>query len=115
MRVERVTLLSACSCTGTPFNCSSTYKTCGLFCQHINSGVEFKRQFNCCLNQVELPLEPENPIRKSTSKLIDAEIYLTLRFHSSFICSSLGLTPESSARKSVSKRLNRIVSSIMGK
>ena len=67
------------------------------------------------LDQVELPLEPENLIKKSTSELVDSKIYLTLRFHSSFICSSLGLTPESSARKSVSKRLNRIVSSIMGK
>lgn len=41
--------------------------------------------------------------------------YRTLRFHSSFIWSSLGLTPEGSARKSVSRRLNLMVSSIMGK
>ena len=41
--------------------------------------------------------------------------YRTLRFHSSFICNSLGLAPESSARKSVSRRLNLVVSSIIGK
>jgi hypothetical protein len=45
----------------------------------------------------------------------DKSVYLTRRRHSSFICNSRGLVPESRARKSVSRRLNLLASSIMGK
>ena len=40
LRVERFTLLSACSFTGTPFSCDFSYMTCGYFCQYKNAGVE---------------------------------------------------------------------------
>ena len=36
LRVERFTLLSACSFTGTPFSCSFSYMSCRLFCQYKN-------------------------------------------------------------------------------
>lgn len=53
--------------------------------------------------------------RKKYRKINLAVLYLTLRFHSSLSCRSLGLSPESSARKSVNKRLNCGGLSIMGK
>jgi len=37
LRVERFTLLSACSFTGTPFSCSASYMTRVLFCQYKKS------------------------------------------------------------------------------
>ncbi len=39
LRVERFTLLSACSFTGTPFSCQFSYMSCRLFCQYKNQSA----------------------------------------------------------------------------